>query len=881
MEEFRGKIITNDELVQFRQQLARYKDQQLEIFCEYFREDLLYIIECLDTQSILRELNFRNPISVEHYQSIKKQCGASVFAEMLVGDIHASGRDAILGFWESLFVLQNDYPHPNLLGALEELAQTGDVLEERILLDRNGPDLSPDLNICQSQHKQNLLKKTKNLVEHRAPGLTTESQSFSITERYLDLIVVSSQHFRSRPQHELIETGGIHEHYLQRAQSNLERISPNRLFRWCHRKRCVPQAVLVSGVPGVGKTTLMQKFVYDWANGNLYQRFAFVFFFKFRDLNNKEELSLAQMIINEYPYLHSQLERIFQNPEQLLFIFDGLDESKSQIDFMSNQLCANPHSMQTLSVIVSSLVRQSLLPGCSVLITSRPTRLATVETSVFHRILEIMGFFPKEREKYFLHFFRDTTMGEKAFHYVRENGMLYTFCYIPSYCWIICTVLSMCFRAQRANSAQTVEFLPKTVTQLYASFISNILANHCQEGSIDKNFLIFIGRMAEHGLRNQILSFTKDDLETFNVDTSSHLATSFVMESGQPPHVSYSFLHLTIQEFMAALGHYLDYSPEGLQKALEEAKLYEDGRGEIFLRFISGLSDSSTRSLLKPYVGDLSAPAAKHVISFLQKSITTLQNPDKRKVLNVFACLAESRNKALVSSSIGSNRQHDFRGYHLAPLDCTVLAFILESCRETEVLDLGACFIQTEGLERISAALHTVRDLRLTNNNLRDEDLPRIHSMLTHPQCRIHRLSLRNNGLTELSCLPMALAVSENTSLRDLDLSKNNLAGKDFYQLLEIFSAPTCRIERLALQEAKLTLEYTESFLSLTNNPNLVSLNISSNFFGDAGYPHIQKLILEHPSLREIRVQMNDFSEETERNLQQLKAHRPELDIIL
>uniref|UniRef100_L7N399 Tripartite motif-containing protein 72 n=1 Tax=Xenopus tropicalis TaxID=8364 RepID=L7N399_XENTR len=452
--------------------------------------------------------------------------------------------------------------------------------------------------------------------------------------------------------------------------------------------------------------------------------------------------------------------------------------------------------------------------------------------------------------------------------------MLYTFCYIPSYCWIICTVLSMCFRAQRANSAQAVEFLPKTVTQLYASFISNILANHCQAGSIDKNFLISIGRMAEYGVSNQILSFTKDDLETFNVDTSSHLATSFVIESGQPPHVSYSFLHLTIQEFMAALGHYLDYSPEGLQKALEEAKSTEDGRGEIFLRFISGLSDSSTRSLLKPYVGDLSAPAAKHVISFLQKSIITLQNPDNRKVLNVFACLAESRNKALVSSSIGSNKQFQFSEFYLVPLDCTVLAFILESCRETELLDLGTCFIQTEGLERISAALHTVRDLRLTNNNLRDEDVPCLYSILTHRQCRIQRCSLRNNGLTETSCLPMALAVSENTSLRDLDLSKNKLAGEDFYQLLEVLSAPTCRIECLALQEAKLTPEYTESFLSLTNNPNLVSLNISSNFFGDAGYPHIQKHILTHPSLREIRVGMNDFSEETERNLLQLQRHR-------
>uniref|UniRef100_A0A6I8QP19 NACHT, LRR and PYD domains-containing protein 14 n=1 Tax=Xenopus tropicalis TaxID=8364 RepID=A0A6I8QP19_XENTR len=474
-------------------------------------------------------------------------------------------------------------------------------------------------------------------------------------------------------------------------------------------------------------------------------------------------------------------------------------------------------------------------------------------------------------------------MGEKAFHYVRENGMLYTFCYIPSYCWIICTVLSMCFRAQRANSAQTVEFLPKTVTQLYASFISNILANHCQAGSIDKNFLISIGRMAEYGVNSRILSFTRELLAVYSVDTSSHLATSFVMESGQPPHVSYSFLHLTIQEFMAALGHYLDYYPEGLQKALEEAKLTEDGRGEIFLRFISGLSDSSTRSLLKPYVGDLSAPAAKHVISFLQNLIPTPQTQydDCREVLNVFARLAESQYKELVSSSIGSNRQFQFSEFYLAPLDCTVLAFILESCRETELLNLGICFIQTEGLERLTAVLHTVTDVRLTKNNLRDEDMAHIYSILTRPDCRIQRLSLRNNGLREGSCALLAWAIHENTSLRDLDLSNNKLAGEDFYQLLMVLSDPACRIERLALQEAKLTPEYTESFLSLTNNPNLVSLNISSNFFGNAGYPHIQKLILEHPSLREIKVGMNDFSEQTERNLLRLKGHQPNMTINL
>ncbi|XP_041429604.1 NACHT, LRR and PYD domains-containing protein 3 isoform X2 [Xenopus laevis] len=823
MEELHQKVITDADAQQFQQQLAQYDDHQLHTFYDYFHEDLIYIMKSLDPLSIQKLLSFQNIVPVEQYLSIKKQCGTCRFAEKLFEDIRGAGKDTMLGFWKSLFVLQNDHPHPNLVGMLNELTNTGDILEQQTNLDKNGYNLPQDLTACQIQLRKNLLEKTENLEEHRAPGLTTEHESFHITERYLDVIVVSGQHFRTHSRHELIATGGIHEHYLQRVQSNLERISPNRLFRWCHRKRCVPQTVLVSGVPGVGKTTLMQKFVYDWANGKLYQRFAFVFFFKFRDLNNKDELSLAQMIIDEYPYLHNQLDKIFQEPKKLLFILDGLDESKNQMDFKSSQSYTNPHSIETLNVVVSSLVRQSVLPGCSVLITSRPTRLAMIETSGFQRLSEIMGFFPKERETYFLHFFRDYTMAEKAFRYVRENGMLYTFCYIPSFCWIICTVLSMCFRAQEAKSTWT----PKTVTQLFVSFVSNILANHCQEWSVDKELLISIGKMAEHGVNNHILSFTKDDLETFSVDTFPHVTTSFLMESGQPPHVSYSFLHLTIQEFMAALVHYLDYSPVRLQKALEEAKSYKDGRGEIFLQFISGLSDSSTRSLLKPYVGDLSSSASKHVIRFLQLSMNqdiALQIPDIdiREVLNVFACLAESRNKALVSSSIGSTRQLNFSEFHLSPLDCTVLAFILQSCKETELLDLTKSYIHSEGLERVASVLHTVTNLSLTENNLRDEDMPCISSILTHPQCRI---------------------------------------------------------QRLRLQEIKLTPEYAKSLLSLTNNTNLTHLNISSNFFGDTGYPHIQKLILEHRSLKEIKVKMNDFSEETEKNLQQLQTHRPDVAI--
>ncbi|XP_040188174.1 NACHT, LRR and PYD domains-containing protein 3-like isoform X2 [Rana temporaria] len=714
------------------------------------------------------------------------------------------------------------------------------------------------------------MEKTETLEEHRPPGSTLEPQRFLIDERYVNLVVVSTDQFKERPQNELIQTGVNHEECLKDMQTGLEHISPNKLFRRNPQSHCVPHAVMVSGVPGIGKTTMMQKFVYDWVTGKHYQRFAFLFFFRFRDLNRRGEVSLEEVILHQYPYLEGQIGDILQDPERLLFIFDGLDESVHQMDFRSSRL-SNPKQRSHFGEIVDSLVRQSLLKGCSVLITSRPTRLASVDTGVFQRIAEIMGFLHEDRLTFFNNFFGDEELSEKAFHYVQENDTLYTFCYIPSYCWIICTVLSMCFRAQPTITDQLMTSLPKTVTQLFVTFASNILANHSQNkdgGHTARELLTSIGWMAEHGVMSHMIVFDERHLESFNVRNDNHLFSSFMMESGQPPDVDYTFLHLTLQEFFAALVHFINYNPERLQETLDKAESYKDGRAEIFLRFLCGFSDSSTRCMLKSHVGEWSTQAARHVITWIQKKIPE-QTPDKyitgsTELLNVFYYLYESRNKALVSQCIVSNKV-DFSEVPLSPLDCSVLSFILQSCREIEEVNLDSCNIQNEGLSKLIPALHNIKSLRLSDNHLTDSSCSHLASGIRNNQTlrtldlseknlegphfrdlmealttsRIEELQLYDNQLKDSSSPHLASGIRNNQTLRILNLGGNNLEGPHFRDLMEALT--TSQIEKLQLNNDHLTDSSCPHLASgIRNNQTLSRLGLSEN---NLEGPHFRDLM--------------------------------------
>ncbi|XP_069825456.1 NACHT, LRR and PYD domains-containing protein 3-like [Dendropsophus ebraccatus] len=858
----------DDDTREFHQEICQYEDHVLRMTYIYFHDDLMYIVENLSPHSLLTELHARNIPDVEKYLSLEDD--RRTLARTLLQDMYDRGREAVIVLWDSLYVLQKNHDSHGLGAVLMELYYIGDALVEQIILDEDGHQLPPELKNVQNLHKKHLYDKTEKLTENKPPRCNQEEESFSLYTRYVNLIVVSTDQFRKRSGNELIETGIKHEEYLKETQNELQSISPNKMFRWCHRSRLVPHIVMVSGVPGVGKTTLIQKFVYDWVRGDLYQRFSFVFFFKFRELNRLDEVSLETMILQQYPYLEPQIENILQDPEKLLFIFDGLDESNHTMDFTSSHLFSNPRERGHWGQIVDSLVRKSLLNGCSVLMTSRPTRLASTDCDVFQRIVEIIGFFPEERQTYFENFFSDPELAEKAFTYVKQNDTLYTFCYLPSYCWIICTVLSRSFHT--TSSDQPPSLLPKTVTQLFAIFVANILTNHSLEKSDAQKVLQSIGWMAEYGVMNQIIIFDERDLGSFNVDNKSKLLSSFLMESGEP--VTYSFLHLTVQEFFSALVHYADYSPEKLQQSLNTAQSYCDGRGEMFLRFLCGLSDGSTRSMLTGYLDTQAAQASRDVITWLKNYKLEEQRlgekeDKKQQFLRTFYYLYESRNKPLVQESLQSYRRLDLSRVHLSALDCTVLSFIIDTCTNIEELYLNACSLGPEGLERLAPALHNLRDLRLDNNDLPDNSCTQLAfgikknwslktlvlsynhlfgphfsdlvEVLSSPDSRIEMLQLAANDLTDTSCTQLASLIRNNPSLKTLDLAGNHLSGPHFSHLAEALSSPACTIQELRLDRNDLSDTSCPQLASvIRNNQSLKRLYLDENhLYG----PHFSDLV--------------------------------------
>ncbi|XP_055486303.1 NACHT, LRR and PYD domains-containing protein 3-like isoform X1 [Leucoraja erinacea] len=776
----------------FSELLTQWNDYQLFQLTKFYRERLKQAIE-EGVESLRLMMRPQGYFSEQEHRSVAELVAkgnrrdSSILFHSLVME---KGNRARRVMWESFVKMQNELPKLNKI--LKEIQELGPDTEEYMNILRGLTELPSHMEDVQQKHKETLRAQTETLSVNTIL-MKEKVKDFQLLDRYAELTIISTVRDRTLVEHELLARGRDHEEWREEClRGELEKIRTDQLFHssFSRSKSRSGSSASVAGVAGIGKTTMVQKIVHDWATGKIYQHFQFVFSFKFRDLNTINcRVNLRELILDQYPYFGNMLREVWKNPEGLLFIFDGLDEFKGRIDFADSRRdtepkhqCPDPEWWCEVSDIVYSLIQHKLLPGCSVLVTTRPTALHLLEKAEISVWAEILGFVGEERKEYFTRYFEDQTVAAAVFKHVKENEILYTMSYNPSYCWILVLTLGPFF-TQTHRDPQRV---PKTITQLYCYFIYNILKNHGREIENLREVLLRVGQMAFTGVAEKNIVFTDGDLIKYNLQPSQFLS-GFLMEllerEDSARSVVYTFPHLTIQEFVAALAQFLTVDPGNIVKLLSEAHSTTDGRFEVFLRFVAGLSSPRTAWILEEFLGKFPHQTICRVIDWVKEEVkrragNTESEADKRSLLNTMHYLFESQNPALAQQTLGSVETLSFRGLGLTPIDCAVLSHAIRLCDTIKHLDLESCRIQCEGLQRLGPALHKCQYLGLGNNDLGDSGVKLVSAALRNPDCKIQSLWLERVGLTDSGAEDLVSALSRNPSLTELELGYNSLTDR-------------------------------------------------------------------------------------------------------
>ncbi|XP_056880840.1 protein NLRC3-like [Takifugu flavidus] len=417
------------------------------------------------------------------------------------------------------------------------------------------PKQRSDLQEVIEGHKMSLKRR----CEHVTEGTHEAGSGTLLNKIYTELYITEGQSEEVDTQHEVRQ--------LERtSQKNIQDtpIKCQDIFKVLSEQQRHIRVVLTNGVAGVGKTFSVQKFSLDWAEGLENQDISLVLPLSCRELNliRDQQHSLLSLLHVFHPTLQ-KIRAEDLTVWKLLFIFDGLDESRFSLGFNKHQVISDVTQVSSVDVLLVNLIQGNLLPSALIWITSRPAAAYQIPPSCVDRITEVRGFTDSQKEEYFRRRFSDEDLSKRIISHIKASRSLHIMCLIPVFCWITAIVLEdMMTRDQRGE-------LPQTLTDLYSHFLRVQIKRKKQKyggkqrpeelTEADKELLLKLGRLAFEHLEKGNIMFYSEDLERCGLDVSevsvySGVCTEiFKRESVIFQKSVYCFVHLSVQEFLAAV----------------------------------------------------------------------------------------------------------------------------------------------------------------------------------------------------------------------------------------------------------------------------------------------------------------------------------------